>query len=282
MNKNLGIDWDLEMAHQQPDKDWVAGLDGISCITDVIPEGHRDQYFPLGEVQRGVEDFMDCATRGPLNKYEAKFNYCYQTMLPLFSEALKQWLRDNGFVGEDGLITFSDRYIAIRSHTTRSGNSLKAPLEATRKGLIPKKMLPASADMTFDEYHDPSAITPEMDRLAAEFAKRFQLNYARVYSIEFKKTLVKDSLIVAGYAWPDEVDGIYPPVPYPANHCFVLVRSPFYEAFDNYIDESGTFYKTLSPEYSFQEYGYRAVITKASVPSSNWLTDLFRSIFLLK
>lgn len=33
-----------------------------------------------------------------------------------------------------------------------------------------------------------------------------------------------DGLVTAGYAWPNSVNGIYPRVTYPINHCFIMIR----------------------------------------------------------
>jgi len=233
----------------------------LKCLAE-IPENERTFYLPLGEVQRTMYgDLADCASRGPINIAEAKFNYLIKKQLLTLDDEL--WLRENGYF-DDG-IKFSDAFVAILSGTTREGNSMKAPLDAIRKnGLIPKKFLPIEQDMTFEDYHDPARITGKMKALGQEFLNRFAINYEKVYENDFERLLHKDLLNVAGYAWPTPVGGEYPRVPNDPNHVFVAYKTPKYFIFDNYLDSvDGDFTKKLSPEYDLMDYGYRLLINKA-------------------
>ena len=195
-----------------------------------------------------------------------------------FSETNIKWLQDNGYVTEEGRVDFSDRFIAILSKTSRRGNSLKAPCHAIHEhGLIPKPMLPASKDMTWDEYHDPKCITSKMKRLGKEFAKRFNINYEKVYESDFPLLLKKDILDVGGYAWPNPINGEYPRVDYRPNHAFIIYK-PQYYAFDNYIVDR-SFTKKLAPDYDFLDYAYRIFISKEKqVIQEDWLTRLIRML----
>lgn len=73
MIKNTGIDFRKEEL-EQSEEDWVFGAWTLSCLAK-IPLELREKYLPKGEVQRGREDMMDCATRGPINILEAKFTW---------------------------------------------------------------------------------------------------------------------------------------------------------------------------------------------------------------
>lgn len=281
--RNHGLNIEKEIAEQSP-QDWVRGVTPhITCLTD-IAEVDREDYLPPGEVQSALEDMQDCASRGPLNILEAKFTWLYRNN-KLAPESAK-WLEDNGYVNE-GTITFSDAFIAINSGTTRSGNSLKAPLESIRKqGLIPKKILSLEPWMTFDDYYDRKRITTKMMDLGAEFAVRFTINYEQDANSNFENTLKEDYIIVGGYAWPEpDVNGEYPATDNSFNHCFILVRTPKYLIFDNYIDAiDGDYIKKLSTDYKFMEYGYRIVISKETIPAikkSLWqiIIEFFRKIW---
>lgn len=253
-----GFNQALEIA-QLSEKDWVFGGFSTPGIGD-MPPVIRENYLPDGEVQRAIDDMMDCASRGPINILEAKFTYAYNKRL--FKEENLQWLKDNGYLTYDRRITFSDAYVAINSGTTRAGNSLKAPLEAIRtKGLVPKRMLPLESWMTFDSYHDPARITRKLRDLGAEFKNRFQINYEQVYKIHFKDLLKDDFFDVCVYAWPEPVNGEYPQTTLPANHVVALVR-PEYYVFDNYQEAPGDFIKKLAPDFAFWDYGYRIFIAK--------------------
>lgn len=254
--RNYGFSWTLETAHQSPD-DWQFGALSQPCIAS-IPEADREKYLPNGELQYSVHaDFMDCASRGPVNILEAKFNYLYQTDKLLPSN--RKWLEDKGYV-HNGRVLFSDRFIAIRSGTTRQGNSIKAPIDAVHTyGLIPKTMLP-SGNMTFDEYH--SGVTREMEKLGEEFLDRFKINYERVYAVHFDQLYKDDFCVLALHAWPSPIDGVYPKTDLPPNHVVIGFRHPIHTVFDNYLDVDADFVKRLAPDYKVFETGYRVFISR--------------------
>lgn len=247
----------------------------------IIPTQQRSNYLPAGELQFGLEDFMDCATRSPHNDLEAQFTYACDRKL--FLPENIAWLIEKGYLDPSGRITFSDRYTAILSGTTRQGNSLKAPLESIRKnGLIPKSMLPASKSMNFDQYHDPKAITKEMRDTGQEFARRFTINYDQVSHSSFKDALKSSMVGVAGYAWPQKKNNLYPRTEEPPNHAFLLYDLPAYQAFDNYAEDNNQtdFTKSLAPDYAFYEYGYRLYILKDN-PITQEITLWMRLLALL-
>ena len=193
---NTGLDLARE-ALEQDGTEWKFGAvsqPGLATMAEV----EREEYLPTGELQKGVEDFQDCVTRGFLNSLETQFNWLYRN--DKLKPDNKKWLEDKGYA--DGTeVTFSDRYIAVLSGTTRQGNSMKAPLESVRKqGLIPKKLLPKTADMTWDMYHDPSKITEELKALGQEFLRRFTINYEQVHRILMSESLKDDIVVVAGVA----------------------------------------------------------------------------------
>lgn len=273
-----GLNWELEKKQSSPE-DWVFGSTSQKCLAS-IPENERIEYLPKGEVQRGKEDMSDCATRGPINILETKFNWLIKKGI-LMPEN-EQWLSDNGYLTKNG-IEFSDAFIAITSGTTREGNSLKAPLEAIRKnGLIPKKLLPFDKDMTWEEYHNPSRITGSMYALGQQFIQRFSINYERVFSNNYETLLKDDLLNVAGFAWPTPVNGIYQRDDRDPNHVWVNFKNKYY-AFDNYLDVDKDFIKQLAEDYKFVDYGYRLFITENPKSQRNWLLGMLKtSLELLK
>ena len=263
MQKNYGFSLKLEQEHAKPE-DWRFGSIP-SCLAQ-IPEDFREVYLPIGELQKGVEDFIDCASRSILNILETKFNWLIKNKKLSFSNEM--WLKEMGYWTPRG-IEFSDAFVAINSGTTREGNSLKAPLDAARKqGLIPKSLLPAKPDMTWEMYHNPERITSLMVRLGADFASRFFINYEKVYEKYYKKLLKQDMLDVAGYAWPEPVNGEYPnPGEAQPNHAFAIIKNPAYFIFDNYLDEGKPedWIKKLASDYSLLSYGYRLSINQKAI-----------------
>lgn len=275
--KNYGLDikreWD-----EQSETDWILGATSMPCIAEV-PTKDRLAMLPQGELQFGKEDFMDCASRAPLNILETKFNWLLQSNT--ISPENRMWLFQNGYITEQG-VTFSDRFVAINSRTTRQGNSLKAPLESIRKdGLIPKSMLSANNQMTWEDYHNPNVITPQMIYLGKEFAKRFTINYERVPASTFTEYLDQYMINTGAFAWPKPVKGEYPATANTPNHAFMLVKNPAFLAFDNYLDDGkeGDFIKKLAKDYRFLD-GYRVFISKETPnpKAENWLRNLLKSL----
>lgn len=254
---NYGFNPQLEK-EQSTEQDWVFGSASSSCIAE-IPEKERASCLPLGEVQRTIySDLMDCASRGPNNIIETKFNWLIKKQILSFED--EYWLRKKGYIYEG--FESSDAFTAIKSGTTRQGNSMKAPLDTTRKcGLIPKRMLPLLPNMTWEEYHDPKRITKEMDDLGLEFLKRFSINYEKVLETDFERWIKRDLLNVAGYAWPAPMNREYPRDNRDPNHVFVAYKTPKYFIFDNYLDPvDGDFTKKLASDYDLMDYGYRIII----------------------
>lgn len=260
--KNTGINIEKEIL-EQSSEDYVFGSGKAKKLSGLAEGIDLRKYLPAGELQFGKEDFMDCATRSPNNIIETKLNYAIKH--GLISPETIEWLAQNGYYSPKTGVELSDRFPAILSGTTKEGNSLKAPLQAIHElGSIPKKMLPANKNMTWAEYHDPKSITKEMKDLAKEFKKRILVNYVRVYSQDFTK--VNDMVGVAGYAWENPVNGIYPNARRDFNHAFAIFPPVVYEAFDNYHDKTdGDFIKRLSPDYLFYDYGYRVIVNETKV-----------------
>jgi hypothetical protein len=259
MEKYTGLDIDKEIADQQGDE-WQFGAGSLKPLFTIPSIVDRADSLPSGEVQRGKEDMMDCATRGPINYLEALFTYGVRNKK--FSEKNIVWLIENGYVDEGLRVTFSDAFNAIKSGTRRTGNSMKAPIHSIYSyGLIPKKMLPLEKSMTWDQYHNPARITQEMEDLARVFSKRFTINYEQVGKDQIKNLNKGEMLVVAGYAWPKPIRNIYPRTDNKINHVFLLIK-PEYYAFDNYVDADGNdFVKTLTPDYKFYDYAYRIFIS---------------------
>lgn len=256
--KNYGLNLVLEKEHQS-EEDWVFGSTSQKCIA-TIPEYLRIDYLPEGEKQHGREDMADCASRSVVNIIETKLNYLYQEGIDLnFSE----WLEKKGYI-MNGKVAISDAFIAIKSGTTKAGNSLKAPVDTThRVGVIPKAMLPYNPEMTWEEYHNPNRITPEMEKLGLEFLKRVNINYDRVNKDNFVEALKDNMIDVAGLAWPHpNSEGEYPRIEGQPNHAFMAIKTPAYFIFDNYIDSVDKDYiKKLASDFNLWDYGYRIFLS---------------------
>jgi len=256
--KNIGFDHKRELA-EQTDEDIrfgstvidglaneVAGLVGAvyawpNPVNGVYPRVEHGfnhainiitetKYLPDGTVQRGKEDWMNCASNAPNNEIEKQHNYALVN--GLFSDSLVKWFDDNGYLN-NGKFETSDAFTAIGSGTTKTGNSLKSPIVFLEKnGVIPKWLLPDDKSMNFDQYHNPNRITQEMKDLSEEYCKRIKINYKRKSEYTFQ------SIIVA----------------------------PLWKILDSYIDPvDGNFVKDLATDYQFYKFGYKLYIRELKV-----------------
>ena len=266
---NLGLDLEREKQEQSPE-DWEFKLGAARlCLSEKLKESLM-KYLPIGELQFGVQDFMDCATRSPMNEAEAKFTgLMFENII---SAGNTKWLLDKGYFkmvdGAPSGVTFSDRFIAILSGTTRGGNSLKAPVEAIRKyGLIPKSMLPRKGNMTWDMYHNKGDVTDEMMQLGQEFLRRFGMNYERVKDTYFLD--IDCGIALSAWGRPDS-EGVYQRIESQINHAvFKPKDKPLIQIVDNYNmnneelqQKNKHFIKQLAPNYKLMHYGYRLIISE--------------------
>lgn len=257
---NYGLDLERE-AKEQTSEDWIFGASLLENECEFgVPMDKREAYLPTGELQRGAEDFMDCVTRGYMNILETKFTFAYQNGLLTLSN--KKWLEEMGYV-QEGVITFSDRFVAVLSNTTRNGNGMKSPVHTAHEfGLIPKSLLPARSDMTWDEYHNREESEKHIE-LGKQFLERFQINYERVYTEDMENALTLDMLNLAGYAWQKPINGEYPRTDKNANHAFMGFALPKTYIFDNYIDKhDGDWIKKLAVDYNLHGTAYRVYVTQ--------------------
>lgn len=91
---NTGFDREREVLDED-ERDYVYGASSARCLA-LIPQRDRAQYLPVGEIQKGVDDFMDCSTRGGLNILETKFTFLVRT--GKLSDSQLEWLYDNGYI----------------------------------------------------------------------------------------------------------------------------------------------------------------------------------------
>ena len=254
MSEENYFDEERERAEQDGTEYQFSG--GAPECAAMIPMGERIQYLPRGESQNIGEEKSTCASRGPDEDLEAKMNFLYQNdLLPFVHRA---FFAGNSFI-VDGKIEISDAYIGILSGTTRTGNSLKAPLQAIHDfGIVPKKLLPQLSG--FDENLNPARITDEIKAIGKKSLELFDFNYDQMVAKDFSETMEKYMIVVAGHAWPLPIDGVYPRTERRINHVFLGVK-PEYLIRDSYKDVGGTYLKQLAPDFKFFDWGYRIYIT---------------------
>ncbi|NQU99400.1 MAG: hypothetical protein HQ538_01565 [Parcubacteria group bacterium] len=188
-------------------------------------------FLPIGTVQRGRDDWMNCTTNAPCNDLETQFNYGLDK--GLFTPNLVEWFKKVGFIN-NGKFEIADAWVSIGSGNTRNGNSLKAPVEFIRKnGIVPKSKMLDNKSMSWGQYHDKARITPEIKAIAEELSKYIEFGYEKVYRRDFEK-------FTQGLKWKD---------------------------FDSYVDPvDGDFIKKLAPDYIFMNYAYHLTINQIGEP----------------
>ena len=147
MDKNFGV-----LTPILKIKDWILG--GTSQI--VYQEICNDwtPYLPDGESQFNLEgDFYDCVTESALHSIETQLNWAL-----LNGKFSPQQIKDLSALNYivNGKFSFSVRFTASQSGTTRAGNDQGTVIETIRtKGLLGAIDYPMTPVMTFDQYYAP-------------------------------------------------------------------------------------------------------------------------------
>lgn len=144
-------------------------------------------YYSVGELQLGTYyDTASCVTFSALNILEAKFNYLIETNQ--ISTANIEWLREKGYLNENGRVDFSDRFTAAMSGTTDKGNTGgKVWWSIRNHGVVPESAWAwdRGRDVPYEErfadwYRDKDLIPQEVKDLGKEFTERFEIFYEHV------------------------------------------------------------------------------------------------------
>lgn len=193
------------------------------CIISYIKK--LAKYYPIGEIQKGYEDYMDCVARGFINEIEKQLNYLY--LEEILSNPTISWLNDKGYF-IDNRIVLSNRIPAMGSGTSRTGNSLKAVIQwIENNGIHPRSMLP-EGKMTWNQYHNRNNMTKAILDVGIESREYIKINYAKVYGSSFLK-------LFGNFKW---------------------------DIYDNYLDVDGDYIKRLAENYIFLGYGYKVIINE--------------------
>jgi len=231
-----------------------------------VPEGDWEKYLPGFEKQRRQdEDKMWCVSASAENTIETEF--IYQIKNRLISVEDMEWLDKKGYLDENGLPDFSDRFTAILSKTTANGNSPKRVAHAIHEyGLIPEKMLSYRRSMSWREcygygkWETPNTrlITKEMKDLGQEFLKRFPINYEFPRINEFDEALKRNPIQVFVHAWNGVSNGVYVRTTAGINHAVEKIKKmPNQKIFDTYEPRV----KSLADNFILMSYGTRFILS---------------------
>jgi len=200
-------------------KNWIFG--GVTGIEKNEPQVNNWQpYLPSFERQKKRIDTMACITFSALNVLETKFNYYLRE--GLFDEDTVKWLRGYGYIGNDGLVNFSDRFIAKLSNTTFNGNSYRVVGDTIREyGLVPESLWNYDDDIfNWEDYY--KEVPQSVIDIGKEFKKKFKINYEFVNVSRIGEAIKYSPIQCGVWAWPEPINGVYPKVDKLANHGVML------------------------------------------------------------
>lgn len=267
MTQNTGF-----IAQDPRETDFIAGSSSVVPLNH--PTGDWFNSLPSDERQSGVYfDSMACVTFSAINVIETQINWMVQTgKIP---PATLKSMQDLGYF-KDGVVNFSDRFIAKVSGTTRVGNYLVAVWDAIRKyGLIPESdwtFNPAQRTPAFDwdDYYAP--IPQALLDKGLKFLELFDVSYewlvtgGQATPKQFKEWLKGGPIQIASSTCPGWNDGTVAACDRAVNHATMV-----YNVSDSGIsifDQYAPFSKTLANDYKIP-YAMRGVVSvKSSIPSA--------------
>ena len=226
-----------------------------SVLDKQIINATGDNSFLLPKEEMQVYRYFDswnCVTFSMLNSIEAYFKYLISTNQ--ISENNLTWLRRKQYL-RSGEVNFSDRYSGAKAGTKigvgNSGGRVKASIGYW--GLVPEILWPMVKEMKPEQYY----IKPpeELDELAAEFKKRFNINIESYWIRDIESVLKYSVPQVYVRAWYRNGSGLYyNDDPSKTNHAVVAFKK------DNIFDSYDPYKKQLIEGYAYWPSGYFATV----------------------
>ena len=153
-----------------------------------VEDGDWTRWLPKGEKQTGKDDYFDCVSRALTSGVEIQENY---------------------LTGKE--VNYSDRFLALRSETTRRGNYLDKVAEFARKdGLIPQELWNDTWGTWEEQYANPDPV--QLSSLLFEGSKwllKWEIKYEVIphdkKSLQYHLKHAPLILVIPGHA----IVGIY-------------------------------------------------------------------------
>jgi len=262
--------------------DWRIGGDS-KLVYEVINEtANWFEYEPTNERQNRGMETMICTNEAGNNSWEVQLIYMIEHNL-LSPKALNFLNGDNiakiSYLDENNKPNFSDKWIAILSGTSPSGNWLyKTPEKAHEFGLIPESMLPFGNPKTWNDFFNKEQITQEMYDLGEEFKEIFEIEYEAFVTSgktkaqtmeEVDKHLKQAPLIVAIPICPGyKDDDIIQACSKTPIHAVLLINR--LEEYRNIIDSYEPFIKQLAIDYNIP-YLLKSIIFEKDKLNKNYM-----------
>lgn len=227
-------------------QDWRTGA---ATLSEINPSGDWIVSYPTFEKQSAISfDTMSCTTFSALNTIETQVNFLIK------NGKLPKWNLDSltelGFIDENGKFNCSDRFTAIMSGTTKNGNYFHSVWDSIREhenghGLLPEIDLPFPTEAKkWEDYHNPSVITPEMKQKAKLVWKYLKFSYSWV-TYDNDTTFSKEQSDLCKKALKQAP--LHIAIPVPATHAIMLGRITDSEI--NTLDQYPPFAFTVQLQY---------------------------------
>lgn len=249
--KKLNLNW-LRL------KSKVKGVFDEMPYTPLLPDGDSSPYFGTYEGQRfGKFDTSTCWNFAGCEIAETRLETLWK--LGYIPQELRDWLKDNGYIDEDGDFYLSRRWVAILSGAKNNGNfEINFWKIASVAGLITNKMLSYDPDeakqwITQEEFNNDYFNIQDIDIndeiQGAEFIKRFEIKAESLPGGDINKisttlqTYLKEGSLQIGI-----------PVPQDGSWNQELVDYPVGRYFTDHSVELYKFDPVADPEYPFFVY----------------------------
>lgn len=251
--------------------DYIAGVESgiVYEVRNDSGNWHDLMTSPELQFHAGFFDTMSCTNFGTLKAIQGNINWLLKNKkIPQDKLMLMQNL---GYLDETGCVNFSERFNAITSGTTSSGNQLQNPAEAVRKfGLLPEKDLPnAQSVSTFDEWINPQILTQAHYDKAKRFLEIFDIKYEWIVTGEegkedvFMRHLKQAPILTAVgtcAVWNEPEGVILDPCPQKQiNHAITLI-SMVQDSYKEITDQYVPFYKKLGWKF-YMLWGLKIVVS---------------------
>lgn len=228
----------------KPEDYVIGGITGVSDSSIRIATGDWTLYLPYVKAQSTVMfDTLSCVTFSAISTIETQLNYLYSNSM--LTDNANAFLISNGFV-QGGKVSFSRRFTAIMSKTTKDGNTFPNVWDSIRyDGLLPDVILPFGGS-DFSSYHNPNNILPTHINLAKQLLSYFDIKYEWIIlsSVDGQISTTNEKVSVSN---AKQQAPLQMAIPFPAHHATTLMSDT--EIFDSYTPYIFSFSDSYPVQY---------------------------------
>ena len=270
-----------------PETEYMFGADNGIEKRIFETSGNYDKWLPVWEYQSSVYfDTWGCLSEATTAHIAT--NMMYQILkLDEISDEDMAWLKKEGYIGDDGKMNISARYIAKLSDTRIGyGNTgSKVAYAVYKYGVVPESRY--FFDMkdrdpknnSVEKYYQE--VPKEMLDLGKEFLKRFKINYEVVWSKDIKEALMYGPVMQFVYGWQKNDKNIYINPDKKTNHAVLRKRVDNPRIRDTYLPND----KNLADDYYYYPSAYQYTIQVINKKKKNKMklvkTTLGKTVYLI-